>query len=117
MCISFLQVLNSKESTSIHKPAILLCPSFFKTSLRTSICVSKVVFTLKLQKQNIHRLQGKYKVMNYELHVIMPCLKISQKLFCVCKCHYISIWFSIAVASQVCQSHSDYLAQKTTDQT
>lgn len=43
-------------------------------------------------------------------------LKNFPKLF-VCKCHYISIWFSITIPAQVCQSHSDYLAQKTTEQT
>lgn len=47
----------------------------------------------------------------------MTCLKISEKFLCVAKCHYVSIWLSTVVASQVCQSHPDYLAHKTTEQT
>lgn len=65
MCISFLQVLNSKESASIYKQVILLlCLSFINISLRTSICVIRMVWQLKVQDQNIHGLQGKYKVTN-----------------------------------------------------
>lgn len=118
MCISFLQVLNSKEPPSIYKPVILLlCLSFINMSLRTSISVSRVVWPLQVQEQNVHGRQGKYKGTNYELHVIIPCLKISQNFFCVCKCHYISICFFTTISAQVCQSHSDYLAQKATELT
>lgn len=84
MYTSFLQVLHSKESASIYKPVILLLHlSFINMSLRTSISVSRVVWPLKVLEQNIHGLQGKYKGTNYELHVIMPCLKISQNFLCV----------------------------------